>query len=43
MKVQRYEAQAEAYRTESERIFRSVLPDKQRIPTVTATLASNER
>ncbi|CAH6802397.1 Type II secretion system protein L [Vibrio chagasii] len=34
LKVQQYEAQAEAYRTESERIFRSVLPDKQRIPTV---------
>lgn len=34
LKVQQYEAQAEAYRTESERIFRSVLPGKQRIPTV---------
>ena len=34
LKVQQYEAQAQAYRMESERIFRSVLPDKQRIPTV---------
>ena len=34
LKVQQYEVQAEAYRTESERIFRSVLLDKQRIPTV---------
>ncbi|MGI9875732.1 type II secretion system protein GspL [Vibrio chagasii] len=34
LKVQQYEAQAEVYRTESERIFRSVLPGKQRIPTV---------
>ncbi|WP_299687035.1 type II secretion system protein GspL [uncultured Vibrio sp.] len=34
LKVQQYEAQAQAYRAESERIFRAVLPDKQRIPTV---------
>ncbi|MEZ8698382.1 type II secretion system protein GspL [Vibrio lentus] len=34
LKVQHYEAQAEAYRAESERIFRAVLPGKQRIPTV---------
>lgn len=34
LKVQQYEAQAEAYRAESERIFRAVLPGKQRIPTV---------
>ncbi|MDA0153956.1 type II secretion system protein GspL [Vibrio sp. Makdt] len=34
LKVQQYEAQAEAYRMESERIFRTVLPGKQRIPTV---------
>ena len=34
LKVRQYEVQAEAYRTESERIFRSVLPGKQRIPTV---------
>nr|WP_275665258.1 type II secretion system protein GspL [Vibrio sp. Isolate22] len=34
LKVQQFEAQAAAYRTESERIFRSVLPGKQRIPTV---------
>ncbi|MGF1772318.1 type II secretion system protein GspL [Vibrio maritimus] len=32
--VNQYEAQAEAYRAESERIFRAVLPDKKRIPTV---------
>ncbi|EEZ01114.1 general secretion pathway protein L [Vibrio sp. RC586] len=30
-----YEAQANAYREESERIFRSIFPDKQKIPTVT--------
>ncbi|TXZ09068.1 type II secretion system protein GspL [Vibrio mimicus] len=30
-----YEAQANAYRAESERIFRSIFPDKQKIPTVT--------
>ncbi|EGR0285629.1 type II secretion system protein GspL [Vibrio cholerae] len=30
-----YEAQADAYRAESERIFRSIFPDKQKIPTVT--------
>ncbi|KZX55548.1 type II secretion system protein GspL [Vibrio sp. HI00D65] len=34
LKVRQYELQAEAYRMESERIFRSVLPGKQRIPTV---------
>lgn len=34
LKVQQYETQAEAYRMESERIFRAVLPGKQRIPTV---------
>ncbi|CDT38802.1 General secretion pathway protein L [Vibrio coralliirubri] len=34
LKVQQYEAQAQAYRMESERIFRAVLPGKQRIPTV---------
>ncbi|WP_333913682.1 type II secretion system protein GspL [Vibrio coralliirubri] len=34
LKVQQYEAQAQAYRIESERIFRAVLPGKQRIPTV---------
>ena len=34
LKVQQYEAQAEAYRAESERIFRAVLPGKQRIPTI---------
>lgn len=30
-----YEVQANAYRAESERIFRTVFPDKQKIPTVT--------
>ncbi|RLQ18121.1 type II secretion system protein GspL [Vibrio sp. SBT000027] len=34
LKVQQYEAQAQAYRMESERIFRAVLPGKQRIPTI---------
>ncbi|MEZ8879031.1 type II secretion system protein GspL [Vibrio lentus] len=34
LKVQQYEAQAEAYRAESERIFRAVLPGRQRIPTI---------
>ncbi|MBY6199078.1 type II secretion system protein GspL [Vibrio hangzhouensis] len=32
--VNQYEAQASAYRAESERIFRAVFPDKKRIPTV---------
>ena len=32
--VQQLEAQTQAYRIESERIFRAVFPDKQRIPTV---------
>ncbi|MGV2989658.1 type II secretion system protein GspL [Vibrio sp. E150_011] len=32
--VSQYESQAVAYRAESERIFRSVFPDKKRIPTV---------
>ncbi|MEF1308713.1 type II secretion system protein GspL [Vibrio mytili] len=32
--VHKYEAQAQAYREESERIFRQVFPDKRRIPTV---------
>ncbi|GEA51289.1 type II secretion system protein L [Vibrio inusitatus NBRC 102082] len=32
--VSQIEAQATAYRTESERIFREVFPDKRRIPTV---------
>ncbi|WP_105902655.1 type II secretion system protein GspL [Vibrio gangliei] len=34
VQVQQLEAQTQAYRTESERIFRSVFPDRQRIPTV---------
>ncbi|USD50116.1 type II secretion system protein GspL [Vibrio sp. SCSIO 43153] len=32
--VHKYEAQAQAYRAESERIFRQVFPGKKRIPTV---------
>ncbi len=32
--VHQYEAQAEAYRAESERIFRQIFPGKKRIPTV---------
>ena len=32
--VHKYEAQAQAYREESERIFRQIFPDKRRIPTV---------
>ena len=32
--VHKYEAQAQAYRKESERIFRQIFPDKRRIPTV---------
>lgn len=32
--VHKYEAQAQAYREESERIFRQVFPNKNRIPTV---------
>ncbi|MFV0574781.1 MAG: type II secretion system protein GspL [Vibrio sp.] len=34
VQVNQIEAQTQAYRTESERIFRSVFPNKQRIPTV---------
>lgn len=34
LKVQRFEAQAAAYRAESERIFRQSLPGKSKIPTV---------
>ncbi|ELC3155671.1 MULTISPECIES: type II secretion system protein GspL [Vibrio] len=32
--VHKYEAQAQAYREESERIFRQIFPNKRRIPTV---------
>ncbi|MGP8308098.1 type II secretion system protein GspL [Vibrio sp. YIC-376] len=32
--VHKYETQAQAYRDESERIFRQVFPDRNRIPTV---------
>ncbi|KHA61746.1 general secretion pathway protein GspL [Vibrio variabilis] len=34
LQIQRYEAQAAAYRAESERIFRQSLPGKNKIPTV---------
>ncbi|MDB1122495.1 type II secretion system protein GspL [Vibrio algarum] len=34
LQVNQYEAQATAYRTESERIFRTIFPNKNRIPTV---------
>lgn len=34
LKIQKYESQAQAYRTESERIFRQALPGKNKIPTV---------
>ncbi|WP_086981707.1 type II secretion system protein GspL [Vibrio aphrogenes] len=34
LQVQKMEAQTQAYRMESERVFRSVFPDRQRIPTV---------
>jgi general secretion pathway protein L len=34
LQIQRYEAQAQAYRAESERIFRQALPGKKKIPTV---------
>lgn len=34
LKVTQYENQASAYRTESERIFREVFPNKHRIPTM---------
>ncbi len=32
--INQYEAQADAYRAESERIFRSVFPNKRKIPTI---------
>lgn len=32
--IQRYESQAQAYREESERIFRQVMPGRNKIPTV---------
>ncbi|WP_413285431.1 type II secretion system protein GspL [Vibrio sp. MA40-2] len=34
VEVNRYETQAKSYHAESERIFREIFPDKQRIPTV---------
>lgn len=43
LKVQRYEAQAAAYRAESERIFRQSLPGKTKIPTVSYLKREMER
>ncbi|WP_165310030.1 type II secretion system protein GspL [Vibrio ziniensis] len=34
LEIHRFEQRVEAYRTESERIFRSVFPDRTKIPTV---------
>ncbi len=34
IEAQRFEQQAQSYRTESERIFRTVFPERKRIPTV---------
>jgi len=34
LQVNQYELEAKAYRTESERVFRTVFPDKKKIPTV---------
>lgn len=34
VQANQYESTAQSYRAESERIFRSIFPDKQRIPTV---------
>lgn len=43
LQIQRYEAQAEAYRAESERIFRQSLPGKNKIPTVSYLKREMER
>ncbi|WP_391088795.1 type II secretion system protein GspL [Vibrio sp. NH-UV-68] len=43
LKIQTYEAQANAYRTESERIFRQSLPGKVKIPTVSYLKREMER
>lgn len=43
LKIQTYEAQAAAYRAESERIFRQSLPGKNRIPTVSYLKREMER
>lgn len=43
LKIQNYEAQAAAYRAESERIFRQSLPGKTRIPTVSYLKREMER
>ena len=43
LKIQKYEAQASAYRTESERIFRQSLPGKTKIPTVSYLKREMER
>ncbi|GLO59565.1 type II secretion system protein L [Vibrio sp. MACH09] len=34
IQLQQFEAQASAYRAESERVFRTVFPDKRKIPTI---------
>ncbi|OAJ96088.1 type II secretion system protein GspL [Vibrio bivalvicida] len=43
LKIQKYEAQASAYRVESERIFRQSLPGKNKIPTVSYLKREMER
>ena len=43
LQIQRYEAQATAYRAESERIFRQSLPGKKKIPTVSYLKREMER
>ncbi|KJY84100.1 general secretion pathway protein GspL [Vibrio galatheae] len=43
LKIQNYEAQAAAYRAESERIFRQSLPGKSKIPTVSYLKREMER
>lgn len=43
LKIQTYEAQANAYRTESERIFRQSVPGKVKIPTVSYLKREMER
>ncbi|UUM30518.1 type II secretion system protein GspL [Vibrio japonicus] len=43
LKIQKYEAEAQAYRMESERIFRQALPGKTKIPTVSYLKREMER
>ncbi len=43
LQIQRYEAQAQAYRAESERVFRQSLPGKNKIPTVSYLKREMER